>query len=101
MANPTETASKDEEESQRSAGITDGLRATEGTKNPEPSEETLNSRHIPGGVWLNKVWLIGDLVNYLAPSGTLDGTAFMDGPAHFCSLDQSADAVIDLTSDDV
>ncbi|KAJ1206828.1 hypothetical protein NDU88_002225 [Pleurodeles waltl] len=62
-ANLTETAIKAEEESQRSVGITDDLRATEGTKNPEPSEETLNNHHVPGGVWLNKLKTMDIVLN--------------------------------------
>ncbi|KAJ1200210.1 hypothetical protein NDU88_004036 [Pleurodeles waltl] len=55
MTKPTETANEDQEESKRSAGTTDGSRNMGGTENPEPSEETLNSRHVPGGAWLTKV----------------------------------------------
>ncbi|KAJ1126086.1 hypothetical protein NDU88_004498 [Pleurodeles waltl] len=55
MAKPTERASEDEEESKRSAGTADGSRTKGGTENPEPSEETLNSCHVHGGVWLKKM----------------------------------------------
>ncbi|KAJ1129183.1 hypothetical protein NDU88_007554 [Pleurodeles waltl] len=54
-AEPTVTENGNQEEPKKSAGTTDGSRNTGDTKIQEPTEETLRSRHIPGGAWLTKV----------------------------------------------
>ncbi|KAJ1130569.1 hypothetical protein NDU88_008920 [Pleurodeles waltl] len=45
----TVTESETQEEPKKFAGTTDGPRSTGGTENRQPSEETLRSRHVPGG----------------------------------------------------
>ncbi|KAJ1166998.1 hypothetical protein NDU88_007391 [Pleurodeles waltl] len=52
---PTETESRDREEPEKRPGTTGVSRDAEHTENQERSEDTLKSRHIPGGAWLNKV----------------------------------------------
>ncbi|KAJ1119924.1 hypothetical protein NDU88_008107 [Pleurodeles waltl] len=50
-----ETESGDQEEPKTRAGTTDASRDAGGTESQELSEDTLKSRHVPGGAWLNKV----------------------------------------------
>ncbi|KAJ1136802.1 hypothetical protein NDU88_003216 [Pleurodeles waltl] len=51
----TETGKKDQEEPRTRAGTTDGVRDAGDAESQEPREDTLKSRHVPGGTWLTKV----------------------------------------------
>ncbi|KAJ1154881.1 hypothetical protein NDU88_007624 [Pleurodeles waltl] len=51
----TEARSGNWEEPKKRSGTTDASRNTEFEENQERSEDTLQSWHVPGGTWLNKV----------------------------------------------
>ncbi|KAJ1131653.1 hypothetical protein NDU88_009988 [Pleurodeles waltl] len=64
----TETGRKDQEEPRTRAEPTDGVRDAGGAKNQEPREDTLKSRHVPGGTWLTK-----SSIHRSAPGALLTG----------------------------
>ncbi|KAJ1152262.1 hypothetical protein NDU88_005038 [Pleurodeles waltl] len=58
----TETESGDQEDPKTRARNTDGSRDAGGTENQERNEDTLKSRHVPGGAWLTKEVVINRLL---------------------------------------
>ncbi|KAJ1216101.1 hypothetical protein NDU88_003707 [Pleurodeles waltl] len=54
----TETESGDQKDPKTRARTTDGSRDAGGTENQERSEDTLKSRHVPGGAWLTKAIIV-------------------------------------------
>ncbi|KAJ1203924.1 hypothetical protein NDU88_007705 [Pleurodeles waltl] len=52
---PTEAESGNREETEKRPGTTGVSRDAEHTEDQERSEDTLRSRHVPGGAWLTKI----------------------------------------------